>query len=89
MEIVFNVVIIIIIIIIRHKLGLERLVPAPPIVFSKVTQVVIVRMVYNSASVLASIFFCPFLLHVVAYLICTFLFSRQLVLLSTLPKFLT
>ena len=56
-----------------------------PIVSSKVFQVFFIHFVYNSALFLASCF-CSFWLHVVANLICIFLVSRQLVLLSTLPK---
>jgi len=55
-------------------------------VSSKVFQVVLVHLFYNSA-----LFFdilLLILLNVVANLICIFLVSRQLVLLSTLPKFL-
>jgi len=56
------------------------------IVSSKVFQVVFVHLVYNSALFLASCF-SPLLLHVIARRICIFLVSRQLVLLSALPKF--
>jgi len=56
------------------------------IVSSKAFQAVFVHSVYNSAILLSSCC-CLFLLHVVANLICTFLVSCPLVLLSTLPKF--
>ena len=57
------------------------------IVPSKVSQVVFVSLVYNSALFVASCY-CSLLLHVVTNLICIFSVSRQLVLLSALPKFL-
>ena len=79
--------ILIIIIIIRHDLGLNRPVSAPPKVSSKVFQVVFEHFFYNSTLLFVSCC-CLFLLHVVANLTCIFLVSRQLVLLSTLPKFL-
>jgi hypothetical protein len=53
----------------------------------KVFQDVFVHLVYNSVLFLASCY-CSFLLHVAANLICIFLISRQMVLLSTLPEFL-
>jgi len=58
----------------------------PPVVSSKVFQVVFIHLVYKSALFLAS-FCCSFLLRVIANLICIFLVSCQLVLLSPLPKF--
>jgi len=81
------IIIIIIFIIIRHQLGLERPLSTSPKMFSNFFKVAFVHSVHGSA-----IFFpscsCSFLLHVVANLICIFSISRQLVLLSTLPKFL-
>ena len=57
------------------------------IVSSKIFLFVSVNSVYNSALFLSP--WCSsFLLHVVANFTCIFLVSRQLVLLSTLPKFL-
>ena len=76
-------IIIIIIIIIRHELDLNRPVSAS----SNSLQVVFVHLVFNSALPLASCY-CSFFLHVVANLICVFLVSGQLVLLSSFPKFL-
>ena len=55
------------------------------IVCSKVFQVVFVHLVYNSALFLASCC-CSSMLLVVATLICNFLLSGQLVLISALPK---
>ena len=52
----------------------------------KVFQVFYVHMVYNPALFLASSF-CSFLLNVVPNFIFIFLVSRQMVLLSTFPKF--
>jgi len=49
-------------------------------------QVVFVHLVYNSVLFLASCC-CSFLLHVAVNLVCVFLVSLQLVLLSALPKF--
>ena len=49
-----------------------------------VFQVVFVHLIYNSASFLAS-WCCSFLIHVTVNLLCVFLGSRQLVLLSVLP----
>jgi hypothetical protein len=54
---------------------------------SKVFQVVFVHSFYNSALFLPSCC-CSFFLHVAANFISIFLVSRQLVLLSALPKFL-
>jgi len=73
--------------IIRHELGLHRLVSASFNSLFKGLRVVYVHLVYNSGLFLATCY-CSFLLHVVANFICIFLVSRQLVLLSTLPKFL-
>jgi ABC-type iron transport system FetAB permease component len=78
---------IIIIIIIRHELGLDRPVSTSSNSFFEVLQVVFVHSVHNSALFLTSCC-CSFLLHVLANLICILLVSRQLVLLSYLPKFL-
>ena len=77
---------VIIIIIIRHQSSLDRL-SACLIVSLKVFNVVFVQSVYNSALFLPPCC-CPLLLHVAANLICIFLVSRQLALLSDLPKFL-
>jgi hypothetical protein len=55
-------------------------------VSSKVFQNVFVHLVYNSALHLVSCW--SFLLRVVATVICIFLVSRQLVLISTLQKFI-
>ena len=79
--------IIIIIIIICHQLGLDRPVSASSNSLFKGFHVVFVHWVYNASLFLASCYY-PFLLHVVADLVCIFFVSRQLVLLSTLPKFL-
>jgi hypothetical protein len=78
-----------IIIVILHELVLDtrRPVSTSSIVSSQVFQVVFIHLIYNSALLLASSR-CPFLLHVIANLICMFLVSRRQVLLSTLPKFL-
>jgi hypothetical protein len=57
-------------------------------VSSRVFQVIFIHLVYNSALFLASCCWCSFLLHVVDNLIFIFLVSRQLILLSYLPKFL-
>ena len=57
------------------------------IVSSKVFQVVFAHVFYKSALFLAS-GCCSIMLHVAANLICIFLVSRHLVLLSTFPKFL-
>jgi hypothetical protein len=54
---------------------------------SKAFQVTFINSPYNSALFFPSCC-CPFLLHVVAYLICIFLGYRQLLLLSALTKFL-
>ena len=81
-----DILLYIIVIIIRHESGLDRHVSASSIVSSKVFQVVFVHLVYKTALFLAS-YCCSFLLHVVANLICIFLVSRQLVLLSNIPKF--
>jgi len=79
---VTHTLIIIIIIISSHALGLDR----PVTSSSKVFQVTFVHSVYNSAKFLPSC--CsPFLLHDVASLICIFLVSGLLVLLSALTKF--
>jgi hypothetical protein len=67
------------------SLALIDLFPSRLIVSFKVYQVVFVRLGYNSALCLAS---CCFLSHVVAKLICMFLVSRQMVLISNLPKFI-
>ena len=56
-------------------------------VYSKAFQVVFVHLVYNSALYLASCC-CSFLLHVVANLFGISLISHQLVVFTTLPKFL-
>jgi len=57
----------------------------PRLIFSsKVFQVVFVHLVYNSALILTSCW-SPFLLNVVANLICIFLLSRQPLLLVILP----
>jgi len=71
----------------RHELGLDRPVSPRLLVSSKVFQVAFVHLVYNSALFLSSCC-CSFLLHVIANLICIVLVSRQLVLLSTHPKFI-
>ena len=55
------------------------------IVPSKLSQVVFVHLFYNSALFLPSCC-CPFLFNIAPNLICTFLVSGQLVLLSALPK---
>ena len=83
----FLLLIIIIIIIISHQLGLHRPVSASSGSFFRVFQAVVVHLVCNSALFLS---FClrSFFLLFVANFICIFLISRQLVLLSTLPKFL-
>jgi len=81
-----NIIVIIITIIIRHVSALDRPFWPRLIVSSKVFQVVFVHLVYNSALNLTSC--CTFLLHVVANLIWICLVSRQLVLLSTIPKYL-
>jgi hypothetical protein len=73
-----------IVVTIRHQLSLNRPVLAFLAVSSRVFQVIFVHSVYNSALFLASC--CSFLLHVVANLICIFLVSRQLALLSAIPK---
>jgi len=80
-------IIIIIIIIISHQLGLHRPVSASSGSFFRVFQAVVVHLVCNSALFLS---FClrSFFLLFVANFICIFLISRQLVLLSSLPKFL-
>jgi hypothetical protein len=52
----------------------------------KVFRVTFVHSVYNSALYLACCC-CSFWLHVVANFVCIFLFSRQMFLLSTVPKF--
>ena len=57
------------------------------IVFSKVFQVVFVRLVHNSAFLSASCCYL-FMLHVVANLICIFLISRPPLLLSAFSKVL-
>jgi len=57
------------------------------VVSSKVFKVAFFHLVYNPVLFLASCCF-SFLLPAVASLICIFLVSRQLVLISTLPKFL-
>jgi hypothetical protein len=57
------------------------------IISSMVFQVFFVYLLYNSALLLTSRC-CSFLLHVKANMICVFLVSCQLVLLSNLPKFL-
>ena len=51
------------------------------------SQVVFIHVVYNSALYLASCS-CSVLLHILASLICIFLFSRQLVLLTNLQNVL-
>jgi len=56
-------------------------------VSSTVFQVIFNHVVYNTALLLAFCC-CSFLLHVIANLICIILISDQLVLLSSLPKFL-
>ena len=71
-----------IIIIIHHELGLNR----PCLIVSwKVSPVIIVNLVYISALFLASCC-CSIFLYIVASLICTFLVSGQLVLISTSLK---
>jgi hypothetical protein len=77
---------IIIIIIIHHELRFIDLFRPLPLVSSNIFQVVFVRLVSNSSLFLSSCC-CSFLLHVAANLICIFLVSRQLVLLSALTKF--
>jgi len=77
---------IIIIIIIRHELGLDRPVSASSNSLFKGLPSRLRPLFYNSALFLESC--CSFLLHVVDSLICIFLVSRQLILLSALPKFL-
>jgi hypothetical protein len=57
------------------------------IVPSKLFQVVFVHSVCNSTLFMQSCC-CPFLLHIAANVICIFLVSCQLVLLSALPKLL-
>jgi hypothetical protein len=69
------------IIMIRHDPFHLRL-----IVSSEVLQVVFVHLIHNSVLLLASR--CSYLLLVIDNWICIFLVSRQLVLLSALPKFL-
>jgi hypothetical protein len=59
----------------------------PQLIISwKVFQVSFIHLVYTSALFFAS--WCTFMLHVIATLICIFLVSCEMVLLSTLPKFL-
>lgn len=55
------------------------------IVSSKVSQNVFIQLFYNTALCFASC--CSYILHVIAILIYIFV-SRQMVLISTLPKFL-
>ena len=81
--IIIIVIVVVIIIIIRPELALDRPVSAA----SKVFQFVFVHLVYNAWLFLACSC-CSFLLHVLANYICNFLVSRQLVPISTLPKFL-
>ena len=77
----------IIIIVIRHELGLDRPVSASSNSLVKGLPSRLRPFAKNSALFLSSCF-CSFLLHVVVNLICIFLVSRQLVLLSALPKLL-
>jgi hypothetical protein len=71
-----------------HQLDLHKPVSVSPnSLFKDFPKVVFVHLSYNSALFLVSCY-CPFLLHVVTSFICIFLVPRQLVLLSTLPKFL-
>jgi len=72
---------------ILHQLGPDKPVSVSSVVSSKVFQVVFIHLVHNPALLLASCW-CSFLLHVAANLICVFLVSRPLILLSTFPKFL-
>ena len=81
------IAIIIIIIIIRHVLGLERPVSAVSTIFFIGLSSRLFPPGYNSALFLSPCF-CSFLLHVVHNWICIFLVSRQVVLLSSLPKFI-
>ena len=74
------------IIIILHELGLTRPVAALCNILFKGLPSRLRPLFYNSALFLESC--CSFLLHVVDSLICIFLVSRQLILLSALPKFL-
>ena len=83
----YYISVVIIIIIIRHKLGLDKLVSASSNSLFKGFQVTFISLVYCSALFFASC--ChTLMLHVIVNLICIFLVSQQLVLLSTLPKFL-
>ena len=78
---------IIIVIINSHELGLDGYVSVSSNSLLKVFQIVFVHLVYNSTLFLAPCC-CSFSLHVMANLICMFLVSRQLIMLSTFPKFL-
>jgi hypothetical protein len=71
-----------IIVVVLHELGFVDLFWPRLIVSSNTFHVIFVRLVYNSALSFASRC-CSFLLHVLACLICIFLVSRRLVLLST------
>jgi hypothetical protein len=84
---IFSLKFIIIIIIIRHELALIGLFWPRVTVSLKVFQVVFFHLVYNSAFLFLS-FCCSFLLHDVDKFVCIFLVSCQLVLLSTVTKFL-
>jgi hypothetical protein len=81
-----TIIIIVVVVVARDELRLDKPVSFFLIVSSKVFQGVFVHLVYNSALFLAPCC-CLFLLHVVANLICVFLVSLQLVLLSALQIF--
>jgi hypothetical protein len=78
---------IIIIVIIRNKLGLHRLVSASSSSRLRNFQVVFLYLLYNLVLFLASCCY-SFLLLVVDNLICIVLVPHQMVLLSTLLKFI-
>jgi len=77
------------IVVILHELGLNRPVSASSysLFRSLPNEFIFVHVVNNLALFLASRC-CPVLLQVVAGLICIFVISLQLVLLSDFPKFL-
>jgi len=81
------IIIIIINIIIRHELGLDGPVSASFNSLFKGLPSRLLPLSYNSALFLESCC-CPLLLHVTVNLIYIFLVPCQLVLISTLPKFL-
>ena len=77
-----------IIIVIRHESGLNRPVSVSSYSPFQGLPSRLLQSVYNSALFLAPCC-CSLFLHAVANLICIFSVSRQLVLLSALPKFLS